>query len=142
MAVKDRVDYDAVVIGAGFGGIRSLWELSQQGLTLKCFETAGDVGGVWFWNRYPAARTDSEAWVYSMNFAPGAKEEWNYSERYPGQEEVQTYLSRIAGELAYSIKTNASFNRCQQTVLTCVSTFNSMPASKAPSGTNIDNCGE
>lgn len=89
--------YDAIVIGAGFSGIRSLWELGQLGLTAKCFEAGSDVGGAWYWNRYPGARTDSEAWVYTMNFAPDSSKEWDYSERYPSQEEVQRYLSRVVG---------------------------------------------
>ncbi|KAH8703853.1 cyclohexanone monooxygenase [Talaromyces proteolyticus] len=88
-------DYDAIVVGAGFGGIRSLWELGQLSLSVKCFEAGSDVGGAWYWNCYPGARTDSEAWVYALNFAPGVKEEWNYSERYPSQKEVQQYLGRI-----------------------------------------------
>ncbi|EFX06635.1 cyclohexanone monooxygenase [Grosmannia clavigera kw1407] len=89
-------DYDAIVVGAGFSGIRALWELGQLGLTAKGFEAGSDVGGAWYWNRYPGARTDSEAWVYTMNFAPGSREAWNYSERYPAQAEVQQYLGRVA----------------------------------------------
>jgi cyclohexanone monooxygenase len=92
------VDYDAIVIGAGFSGIRSLWELGKLGLTVKCFEAGSDVGGAWYWNRYPGARTDSEAWVYSMNFTPGMGDEWNYSERYPSQQEVQRYLGGVVGQ--------------------------------------------
>ncbi|OAL34947.1 hypothetical protein AYO20_05662 [Fonsecaea nubica] len=61
MSVK-LTDYDAIVVGAGFGGIRTLWELVQTGLTVKCFEAGSDVGSAWYWNRYPGARTDSEAW--------------------------------------------------------------------------------
>jgi hypothetical protein len=90
-------DYDAIVIGAGFSGIRSLWELGQLNLTVRCFEAGSDVGGAWYWNRYPGARTDSEAWVYAMNFIPGLREQWNYSERYPSQQEVQRYLSNVVG---------------------------------------------
>lgn len=90
-------DYDAIVIGAGFSGIRSVWELTRLGLTTTCFEAGSDVGGAWFWNRYPGARTDSEAWAYIMNFAPEVKEEWHYTERYPSQDEVQRYLGRVVG---------------------------------------------
>lgn len=97
MRSNKTTDYDAVVIGAGFGGIRSLWELGQLGLTAKCFEAGSDVGGAWYWNRYPGARTDSEAWVYTMNFAPGLSAEWDYKERYPSQAEVQGFLSRVVG---------------------------------------------
>ncbi|KAI0151078.1 cyclohexanone monooxygenase [Pestalotiopsis sp. NC0098] len=89
-------DYDAIVVGAGFSGIRSLWELGQLGLSVKCFEAGSDIGGAWYWNRYPGARTDSEAWVYTMNFTSGMGEEFNYHERYPSQQEVQSYLKRIA----------------------------------------------
>ena len=98
MTTGTTPDVDAVIVGAGFSGLRSLWELGQLGLTTKCFEAGSDVGGVWYWNRYPGARTDSEAWVYALNFAPGLKEAWQYKERYPSREEVQQYLSRIAGQ--------------------------------------------
>jgi cyclohexanone monooxygenase len=97
MAIS-KPDYDAVVIGAGFSGIRSLWELTQNGLTAKCFEAGSDVGGAWYWNRYPGARTDSEAWAYALNFAPEVVNQWKYSERYPSQQEVQGYIRRIAGK--------------------------------------------
>ncbi|KAK9777140.1 putative Cyclohexanone monooxygenase [Seiridium cardinale] len=88
-------EYDAVIIGAGFGGIRALWEVRQLGLKVKCFEAGSDVGGAWYWNRYPGARTDSEAWVYAMNFTQGLSDQWNYHERYPSQEEVQKYLGNV-----------------------------------------------
>lgn len=102
-------DYDAVVIGAGFGGIRALWELGKLGLTTKCFEAGSDVGGAWYWNRYPGARTDSEAWVYAMNFTQGMSDTWEYSERYPTQGEVQTYLGRVAGQFPYPPSLSSSF---------------------------------
>jgi len=92
-------EYDAVVIDAVFSGIRSLWELKHQlGLTVKCFDAALDVGGTWYWNRYPGPRTDGEAWIYILKFAPELLEEWDYRERYPSQEEIQGYLGRIAGQ--------------------------------------------
>ncbi|KAJ0416308.1 Baeyer-Villiger monooxygenase [Aspergillus carlsbadensis] len=108
MASTRKTDYDAVVIGAGFAGIRTLWELRQRGLTVKCFEAGGDIGGVWYWNRYPGARTDSEAWVYAMNFAPEVKDVWDYRERYPGQEEVETYLNRVADR--FHLRKSIQFN--------------------------------
>lgn len=97
MGSRNQADYDAVIVGAGFSGIRTLWELKQLGLSAKCFEAGTDVGGVWHWNRYPGARTDSEAWVYTMNFMPELKDEWSYSERYPSQTEVQQFLGRVTG---------------------------------------------
>ena len=102
MISLEKVDYNAIVIGAGFGGIRTLWELRRLGLSVKGFEAGSDVGGAWYWNRYPGARTDSEGWVYAMNFTPGLCDEWDYKERYPGQEEVQRYLHHIAGQSSVS----------------------------------------
>ncbi|KAH7009640.1 cyclohexanone monooxygenase [Ilyonectria destructans] len=108
MSSHKTTDYDAIVVGAGFGGIRSLWELGQLGLTAKCFEAGSDVGGAWYWNRYPGARTDSEAWIYSMNFAPELRDEWDYHERYPSQDEVQRYLGRVADR--FDLRKNIDFN--------------------------------
>jgi cation diffusion facilitator CzcD-associated flavoprotein CzcO len=60
----DEAPLDAVIIGAGFGGLRMLIELRRMGLKAKVFEAGTDVGGTWYWNRYPGARTDTEAWAY------------------------------------------------------------------------------
>ena len=54
------VDYDAVVVGAGFSGLYQLHRLRDElGLSVKVVEKADDVGGTWYWNRYPGARCDS-----------------------------------------------------------------------------------
>ena len=56
-----RTDYDAIVIGAGFSGLGMLWRLREElGLNVRVFERGDDVGGTWYWNRYPGARCDSE----------------------------------------------------------------------------------
>ena len=91
-----EVDYDAIVIGAGFGGLRMLQELRTLGLSTKCFEAGSDVGGTWYWNRYPGARTDSEAWVYTMNISKELTADWAWQERLPAQDEVLQYLRHIA----------------------------------------------
>ncbi|KAH8689752.1 cyclohexanone monooxygenase [Phaeosphaeriaceae sp. PMI808] len=104
---KIITDYDAIVIGAGFSGIRSLWELDRLGLTVRCFDTASDVGGTWFWNRYPGAQTDGESSIYLLNFAPDLLEEWNFRNRFPTQEEIQLYLSRIADR--YDLRKHIEF---------------------------------
>ncbi|KAI1778534.1 steroid monooxygenase [Hypoxylon cercidicola] len=105
---KHGLDHDAVVIGAGFSGVRSLWELNRLGLTAKCFDAASDVGGTWWWNRYPGCRTDGEAWIYALNFLPELLEEWDFTERYPSQQEVQWYLSRIVDR--YDLRKNIEFD--------------------------------
>src|ERR1700712_5718742 len=91
-----KADFDAIVIGAGFGGLRSLHELQKLNLTAKCFERGTDVGGTWYWNRYPGARTDSESWAYIVNFSEQLKAEWDWSERFPSQPEVLSYLRHVA----------------------------------------------
>jgi cation diffusion facilitator CzcD-associated flavoprotein CzcO/SAM-dependent methyltransferase len=101
-------DYDAIVIGAGFSGVRSLWELQRLGLTAKCFDAGSDVGGTWWWNRYPGCRTDGEAWVYALKFLPELLDEWDFTERYPAQEEIQWYLSRVLDR--YDLRKNIKFN--------------------------------
>ncbi|KAJ4142136.1 hypothetical protein NW754_014927 [Fusarium falciforme] len=108
MGSMKSTDYDAIIVGAGFSGIRSLWELGQLGLSVKCLEAGSDVGGAWYWNRYPGSRTDSEAWVYTMAFAPEVLEEWAYRERYPSQGEVQQYLSRVTDK--YKLRDKIQFN--------------------------------
>ncbi|KAH2160557.1 hypothetical protein KXW33_004588 [Aspergillus fumigatus] len=103
-----RPDYDAIVIGAGFSGVRSLWELRRLGLTARCFDAGSDVGGTWWWNRYPGCRTDGEAWVYALKFLPELLEEWDFTERYPPQEEIQWYLSRVLDR--YDLRKDIEFN--------------------------------
>jgi cation diffusion facilitator CzcD-associated flavoprotein CzcO len=89
------VDFGAIVVGAGFGGLRMLFELRQLGISAKVIEAASDVGGTWFWNRYPGARTDSESWVYCYSFSRELEQEWNWAERYPSQPEVLRYLQHV-----------------------------------------------
>ena len=87
---------DCLVIGAGFGGLRMLYELRQLGLQRKVIEAGSDVGGTWYWNRYPGARTDSESWVYCFSFSGELEQEWDWAERYPAQPEVLRYLRHVA----------------------------------------------
>ncbi|KAJ4243998.1 hypothetical protein NW762_014611 [Fusarium torreyae] len=109
MVSSNLTDYDAIIVGAGFSGIRSLWELGQIGLSVACFEAGSDVGGAWYWNRYPGARTDSEAWVYAMYFTPELKDQWAYQERYPSQKQVQEYLGRVADK--FNLRQRIHFNK-------------------------------
>jgi cyclohexanone monooxygenase len=87
---------DAIVIGAGFGGLRALHELRQMGLAVRVFEAGADVGGVWYWNRYPGARTDSEAWSYCYSFSQELQDEWVWPERMPTWDQVMAYLRHVA----------------------------------------------
>src|SRR5262249_20751574 len=84
--------YDAVVVGAGFGGLHMLHRLRELGLRVVLLEAASDVGGAWYWNRYPGARCDVESLVYSYSFLPELEEEWRWTERYAAQPEIKAYL--------------------------------------------------
>ncbi len=89
-------DYDAIVIGAGVSGLYQLYKLRELGLTARVFETGGDVGGTWYWNRYPGARFDSESWSYGYSFSNELLEEWNWDEHFAGQPETERYLNYVA----------------------------------------------
>jgi len=90
---------DVVVVGAGFGGLHMLHKLRELGFAVQGLEAAEDVGGAWFWNRYPGARCDVESLVYSYTFSPEIDREWCWSERYAAQPEIQRYLSFVAERL-------------------------------------------
>jgi cyclohexanone monooxygenase len=92
----NATEVGAVVIGAGFGGLRMLYELRRLKVDAVVIEEGSDVGGTWFWNRYPGARTDSESWVYCYSFSDELQQEWDWSERYPSQPEVLAYLGHVA----------------------------------------------
>ncbi|MBC3191756.1 NAD(P)/FAD-dependent oxidoreductase [Pseudonocardia sp. C8] len=88
--------YDAVVVGAGFGGMYMLHRLRQQGLSVRVFEAGGGVGGTWYWNRYPGARCDVESVDYQYSFSEELLRDWTWSERYPAQQELLAYLNHVA----------------------------------------------
>jgi cyclohexanone monooxygenase len=91
------VDTDAVIIGAGFSGLYMLHKLrNQMGLSARVFDAAAGVGGTWYWNRYPGARSDSESYIYSFTFDEDLWQSWEWSERYPGQREILSYLEHVA----------------------------------------------
>lgn len=89
-------EVDAVVIGAGFSGLHATYRLAESGLSVRSFDAASDVGGVWTWNRYPGARTDSLHMTYCYSFDKALLHEWGYSEVNPAQPEVLTYLQHVA----------------------------------------------
>jgi len=87
---------DAVIVGAGFSGLYMLYSLRQLGYSAKVFEIASDVGGTWYWNRYPGARCDIESMQYSYSFSEELQQEWHWSERYASQPEILRYLEHVA----------------------------------------------
>lgn len=90
------LDYDAIIVGAGFGGLRALHEMRKLGKSARLLDAGSDVGGTWYWNRYPGARTDSEAWAYCYSFSKELQDDWDWPERMPTWDQVQGYLSHVA----------------------------------------------
>ena len=87
---------DVVVVGAGFGGLYALHKLRQAGFTTRAFEKGGDVGGVWYWNRYPGARCDVESMQYSFSFDEELQQTWRWPERFAAQPEILAYAQHVA----------------------------------------------
>ncbi len=88
--------YDVIVVGAGMAGLYMLHKLRQAGFSAIALETADDVGGTWYWNRYPGARCDIESLDYSYSFDPELEQAWQWSERYATQPEILRYLQFVA----------------------------------------------
>ncbi|MGE0487009.1 MAG: flavin-containing monooxygenase [Gammaproteobacteria bacterium] len=93
-------EFDAIVIGAGFSGLYALYQLRERGLRVRVLDRAENVGGTWYWNRYPGARTDSTTDVYQYWFSDELLDEWNWSERFAAQEETERYLNFVADKFA------------------------------------------
>ena len=90
---------DALVIGAGVAGLYQLHQLRELGLEVHAFDAADDVGGTWFWNRYPGARFDSEAYIYQYLFDEKLYKDWSWSQRFPGQPEIERWMHYVTDRL-------------------------------------------
>ena len=87
---------DAVVVGAGFAGLYMLHRLRGLGLSVRVYEAGDDIGGTWYWNRYPGARCDVESMDYSYSFCDELQQEWRWTERYASQPEILRYIHHVA----------------------------------------------
>jgi cyclohexanone monooxygenase len=94
--VQMSPDYDAMVIGAGVTGLYQAYLLDQEGLTVLGVESAPDVGGTWYWNRYPGCRLDTESYAYGYFALTGILPEWKWSERFAGAAEMRRYVNAAA----------------------------------------------
>ncbi|MEL0083350.1 MAG: NAD(P)/FAD-dependent oxidoreductase [Gammaproteobacteria bacterium] len=102
------VNYDAVIIGAGFAGIYMLHRLRQRGLSVRAYERGDGVGGTWYWNRYPGARCDVQSMEYSYQFDQTLQQEWQWSERYASQPEILDYANHVADR--FGLREDIQFN--------------------------------
>ncbi|MEZ5650320.1 MAG: NAD(P)/FAD-dependent oxidoreductase [Burkholderiaceae bacterium] len=87
---------DLLIVGAGFGGMYMLHKARQSGFSAEVLEMADDVGGTWYWNRYPGARCDIESLEYSYSFDEALQQEWRWTERFAPQPEILAYARHVA----------------------------------------------
>jgi cyclohexanone monooxygenase len=99
---------DAVIVGAGFAGLYILYRLRGLGLHCVVIEAGGDVGGTWYWNRYPGARCDIESLEYSYQFSEELQRDWAWSERYASQPEILRYAGHVADR--FDLRRDIRFN--------------------------------
>jgi len=100
--------YDAVLIGAGVNGMFQLVRLRELGLSVRVFEAGGDVGGTWYWNRYPGCRFDSESYTYIYSFSKELLEEWDWREHFSAQPDTLRYCNYVADK--FDLRRDIQFN--------------------------------
>ena len=105
---------DVLVVGAGITGIYQLYRAREEGFTAVLLEAGDGVGGTWFWNRYPGARFDSESYTYGYLFSRELWDEWEWSEHFAGQPEIERYLNHVVDrfDLRRDIRTGSTVVSC------------------------------
>ncbi|MGE0730075.1 MAG: flavin-containing monooxygenase [Acidimicrobiia bacterium] len=94
--MSEQTNVDVVVVGAGFAGLYMIHRMVRTGRSVLCFEGGTDVGGTWYWNRYPGCRCDVESLEYSYDFDPDLQQEWSWTEKYATQPEILRYAQHVA----------------------------------------------
>src|SRR5215471_11974916 len=108
LRTETTTDFDAIIVGAGVGGLYAIHRLRQLGLKVHAFEAGGGVGGTWYWNRYPGCRCDVESMEYSYSFSDELQQEWRWPERYGTQPEILCYLNHVADR--FDLRRDIEFN--------------------------------
>ena len=102
-AESQGLDFDVVVVGAGFAGLATLHRLrDQMGYSVRVIEAGSAAGGTWYWNRYPGARCDVESLQYSMSISPEVDQEWNWTERFAAQPEILEYTQFLVDKMDFA----------------------------------------
>lgn len=96
MRDRNEPGYEVIVIGGGVAGLYQMKRLADLGVRAMLLEAAPDLGGTWYWNRYPGARFDSESYTYGYSFSKELLNEWHWKERFSGQPENLRYLNYVA----------------------------------------------
>lgn len=109
MDIERKPEVDAIVIGTGIAGIYALHKLRNElKLTVRGFEKGAGVGGTWFWNRYPGARSDTESYVYRYSFDAETFEGWNWTQKYAPQAQMLAYLNAVVDR--HGLRPSIRFN--------------------------------
>ncbi len=108
-------DVDVLIIGAGLSGLYQLIRVRELGLSARVIERGSDVGGTWYWNRYPGARFDSESYSYGFSFSKELLEEWDWSEHFAPQPETLRYIGFVADK--FDLRRDVLFNRLVRTAV-------------------------
>ena len=112
---KKPKEFDVVIVGAGFSGLYALQHVREMGFSVRAYDDGGDVGGTWYWNRYPGARVDNESLEYSFSFSEEVEQQWSWSERYAAQPELLRYFDFVATK--YDLRKDFQFNTRIDTVV-------------------------
>lgn len=99
---------DVIIVGAGFAGMYAVYKFREAGKQVAAIEAGGDVGGVWYWNRYPGARCDLMSVDYSYGFSDAIQQEWTWSEQFAAQPEILAYANFVADRL--DLRKHFAFN--------------------------------
>jgi cyclohexanone monooxygenase len=99
---------DAIIVGAGVGGLYAIHRLRKLGLSVRAYEAGDGVGGTWYWNRYPGCRCDVESLEYSYSFSDELQQEWHWPERYGTQPEILRYINHVADR--FDLRRDIEFN--------------------------------
>ncbi|MFN7593991.1 MAG: NAD(P)-binding protein, partial [bacterium] len=113
--MSTSTEADAIIIGAGISGMYQLIRLRELGMKLRVFEAGTDVGGTWYWNRYPGARFDSESWSYGYSFSEELLQEWEWPEHFAAQPDTLRYLNYVAEK--FDVRKHITFNSRVKTAL-------------------------
>lgn len=109
MVIQNANQLDLLIVGAGFAGLYQLHRARQLGLRARIIEAATDVGGTWWWNRYPGARCDIESMQYSYSWDDQLQQDWTWTERFATQPEILSYIRHVADR--FDLRRDITFGR-------------------------------
>jgi cation diffusion facilitator CzcD-associated flavoprotein CzcO len=108
MAEEAKSHYEVIVVGAGVAGIYQIKRLADLGIDAVVLDSAPDLGGTWYWNRYPGCRFDSESYTYGFSFSKELLDEWHWKERFSSQPENLRYLNHVTDK--FDLRKHMQFN--------------------------------